>query len=238
MLFDRETKTFFAVLTLVGSAFLMVNHLVVEAPVEDWLLAGVLFVISVTLWFWLWSEQQATSTALVAVDEADALPRAQEWIISKEATTEVPAVEVDKMIAEKAESIAEIPSEIMEAPPAKIVPQPEPEPVKETAAEEEEAPAPVAEVEPEPAVEDDEPDDLTRIEGVGPKYRDALIDAGVSTFDQLAAMSLEAIEKLATDAGMRRSASMDTWAEQAALAAKGEWEALDALQEELSGGRR
>mgnify|MGYP001035149878 CR=1 FL=1 len=43
---------------------------------------------------------------------------------------------------------------------------------------------------------------------------------------------------LVSDAGMRRPRSIETWAEQAELAAKGDWDALEKLQDELSGGRR
>lgn len=84
----------------------------------------------------------------------------------------------------------------------------------------------------------DEPDDLTQIEGIGPKYREALISAGITTFDQLAASSQDELEQIVKDAGMRRAASMDTWIEQAKLAAAHDWEGLEKLQAELSGGRR
>ena len=84
----------------------------------------------------------------------------------------------------------------------------------------------------------DEPDDLLRIEGIGPKYRDALIEQGYDTFDKIAALSYDQLLDVIQQAGMRRSASMQTWIEQARLAAKGDWEALDRLQADLDGGRR
>lgn len=79
-------------------------------------------------------------------------------------------------------------------------------------------------------------DDLERVEGVGPKYRDALIAAGITTFEALAKLSAEQIAAAIASSGMGRTASMATWAEQAALAAAGDWEALNRLQSRLKGG--
>lgn len=84
----------------------------------------------------------------------------------------------------------------------------------------------------------DEPDDLLRIEGIGPYYRDLLLGVGINTYAKLAAMSAGEIEQAIIKAGGRRSASISTWAEQAALAAQNDWDALNALQDELKGGRR
>jgi hypothetical protein len=92
-----------------------------------------------------------------------------------------------------------------------------------------EAPAP-----PPPRVADD----LTRIEGIGPKISGLLAEAGISTFAQLATTSVERLEKIIADADLTALADPGTWPAQARLAAEGEWERLDALQEELKGGRR
>jgi large subunit ribosomal protein L21 len=83
-----------------------------------------------------------------------------------------------------------------------------------------------------------EPDDLTRIEGIGPKFAEILLAAGVDSYAKLAAMSEEAITETIRQGGGRKSASISTWAEQAQLAAAGDWDGLAALQERLSGGRR
>lgn len=86
---------------------------------------------------------------------------------------------------------------------------------------------------------DDEADDLTRIEGIGPVFSKRLIESGVTTFAQLAAKSEDEIRTLLTEAGSRLiPPSVSTWAEQAALAAQGDWDSLAALQAALSGGRR
>ncbi len=83
------------------------------------------------------------------------------------------------------------------------------------------------------------PDDLKRIEGIGPKIAELLNEAGITTFAQLAATDVETLRQILVKAGRRFAlASPETWPEQAALAARGEWEALAQLQDSLKGGRR
>jgi predicted flap endonuclease-1-like 5' DNA nuclease len=81
-------------------------------------------------------------------------------------------------------------------------------------------------------------DDLTLIEGIGPYYRDVLHKGGIKTFEALSKMSKDAIDELIKAQGARRSMTTESWAEQAALAAKGDWEALETLQTNLIGGRK
>jgi len=82
-----------------------------------------------------------------------------------------------------------------------------------------------------------EADDLTKIEGIGPKVSKALIAAGISTFEALANASVEDIQKILSDAGLRMM-DASTWPQQARLAADGDWDALKKLQDKLSGGRK
>jgi large subunit ribosomal protein L21 len=82
-----------------------------------------------------------------------------------------------------------------------------------------------------------EADDLTRIEGIGPKVAKTLAEAGISTFEALASTSVEDIQKILTDAGLKMM-DATTWPQQAELAAKGDWDALEKLQDSLSGGRK
>ncbi|NOZ73465.1 MAG: DUF4332 domain-containing protein [Chloroflexi bacterium] len=79
-------------------------------------------------------------------------------------------------------------------------------------------------------------DDLTRIEGIGPKIAGILQDAGITTYSQLAASEVNELQAILT--GKARIFFPDTWPEQAKLAAKGDWEALKQLQAGLKGGRR
>jgi predicted flap endonuclease-1-like 5' DNA nuclease len=126
------------------------------------------------------------------------------------------------------------PIEIETQPSAPVVEAPAVE------AEAEEAPGSEIELEtkaPEPPAE---LDDLKRIEGIGPKLSSVLQEAGVMTFAQLAAASPDQLEQIleAADPRLLRLADPASWPEQAALAATGEWEALDALQGTLKRGRR
>ncbi len=80
-------------------------------------------------------------------------------------------------------------------------------------------------------------DDLTLIEGIGPKISALLKASGISTFAQLADMDAEALRNMLGAAGMN-FADPGTWAEQARLAAAADWEAFKNLTDKLKGGRR
>jgi len=82
-----------------------------------------------------------------------------------------------------------------------------------------------------------EPDDLTKLEGIGPTISKALIAQGIDTFEKVAAKTVDDLQA-ATDAeGVRFSPSAESWAEQASYAAKGDWDGLAALQDTLVSGR-
>jgi hypothetical protein len=85
--------------------------------------------------------------------------------------------------------------------------------------------------------EKSEPDDLTKLEGIGPKVSKVLNEAGIATFAALAHANPADIQKALSAAGMQMM-NPDGWIEQAVLAAKGDWDGLEKLQGELKGGRR
>ncbi|HMU92208.1 MAG TPA: 50S ribosomal protein L21 [Anaerolineales bacterium] len=80
-------------------------------------------------------------------------------------------------------------------------------------------------------------DDLTKIEGVGPKVAKVLNEAGISSFADLAGAKAADVQKALDAAGLQM---MDPkgWISQAKLAAKGDWEGFEKLQGELKGGRK
>ncbi len=80
------------------------------------------------------------------------------------------------------------------------------------------------------------PDDLEIIEGIGPKIAGLLKAAGITTFAQLAEADLGRVQEILRAANLRL-ADPTTWAEQARLAAEGDWSALETLQNQLKGGR-
>jgi hypothetical protein len=79
-------------------------------------------------------------------------------------------------------------------------------------------------------------DDLTKIEGIGPKVSETLNEAGISTFNALSNAKVEDIQKILSDGGLKMM-DATTWPQQAKLAADGDWNALKKLQDKLSGGR-
>ena len=82
-------------------------------------------------------------------------------------------------------------------------------------------------------------DDLTKIEGVGPKIALVLSSNGITTYAQLAKADPAAVqEMLKKSSGRFNIAKPQTWPEQAELAASGNWDALKKLQDELHGGTK
>ncbi len=80
-------------------------------------------------------------------------------------------------------------------------------------------------------------DDLTKIEGVGPKIAEHLNNGGINTFGDLADSDQTSLQKILDDAGPRyRMARPDTWPKQAAMARDGKWEELEKYQDWLEGG--
>ena len=73
-------------------------------------------------------------------------------------------------------------------------------------------------------------DDLTRVNGIGPRYAEILNAARVDSFSQLAAMSTDELAGIFAAADVNRPKSLDTWIEQARFAAQGDWAGLDAYQ--------
>lgn len=80
-------------------------------------------------------------------------------------------------------------------------------------------------------------DDLTMLEGIGPKVAKVLKEAGVVSFADLAHANPAEVQKALDAAGLQMMRS-EGWIEQARLAAKGDLDGLKKLQGELRGGRR
>jgi len=80
-------------------------------------------------------------------------------------------------------------------------------------------------------------DDLTKIEGIGPKAAQALVDAGVATFADLGKAKVPAVQKILDESEGRFGAmNPGTWPKQAKLAADGKWDELKKWQDEMDGG--
>jgi len=86
-------------------------------------------------------------------------------------------------------------------------------------------------------VDDSVKDDLTKVEGIGPKIKELLNEDGIWSFKQLADSSIDRLQGILDKAGARfRIHNPKTWAQQSDLAAKGKWDELKKWQDELDGG--
>ncbi len=183
------------------------------------------------------AKKEATAAAPVAEAPKKA---AKKVTAKKEAVVEAPAAEAPKKAAKKAtakkEAAVEAPA--VEAPAAEAPKKA----AKKATAKKEAAVEPVVEATRAAAVVEAiavTPDDLTVIEGIGPKIAELLAADGITTFAALAATPADRLREILL-AGGRRFAIADpaTWPQQAALAASGDKAGLAALQESLKGGRK
>ena len=126
--------------------------------------------------------------------------------------------EVSDMTVTAAEKTVKVKAEKKETKPAK------------KAEAKKEAPAKAAKKE-----TSDKADDLTKVEGIGPKIAETLTNAGVATFAELAKKSSEDIQTIIAD--VRGSHDSETWSKQAEMAAAGDWDGLKAWQDEMDGGK-
>ena len=180
--------------------------------------------------------------APAAVEEAEVIEEAEvveEAVDQVEEVVEETVEEVAEAAEEVAEEVEEAPAEVeaaveevveeaapeVEAAVEEVVEEAAPEVVEEAPAEE----APAAEV---------EADDLTKIEGIGPKIKELLINGGLPTFAAVAAATPEQIKEILTNAGARYARhNPGTWPKQAEMAAAGQWDELKKWQDELDGGK-
>ncbi|MGL4745103.1 MAG: hypothetical protein ACRCXL_12030 [Dermatophilaceae bacterium] len=81
-------------------------------------------------------------------------------------------------------------------------------------------------------------DDLTAVEGIGPKIRDLIHATGVRTWRALSRTDVGALQEMLDAAGPRfRVHSPETWPRQAGLLADGRWKEFKELTSSLRGGR-
>jgi ribosomal protein L19 len=81
-------------------------------------------------------------------------------------------------------------------------------------------------------------DDLTIIEGIGPKAAEVLINNGINTFALLASTPADTIKEFLTSAEAKvQHLDPTTWAQQSQLAADGKFDELETLKGELNNGK-
>ena len=79
--------------------------------------------------------------------------------------------------------------------------------------------------------------DLKIIEGIGPSMENALIAAGIDSFEKIAQASEDDLRDAIKAAGMRFAPSVPTWPQQAEYAVREDWEGLKNYQGTLKAGR-
>ncbi len=167
------------------------------------------------------SEKQADK------EGADADAKKQEAPAKKK---EAPAPVAEKVVEAAPEVVEEVAPVVEETPAT-------PEVVEEVAVA---AEAPVVEEKKEKAPakkEKAKADDLTKVEGVGPKAAEALVNAGLESFAKLAEADSDKIKEILTEASSRM-AHLDptSWPKQAQMAADGKWDELKEWQDNVKGG--
>ncbi|MDG1346936.1 MAG: 30S ribosomal protein S2, partial [Crocinitomicaceae bacterium] len=95
--------------------------------------------------------------------------------------------------------------------------------------------APLKEAKAKATKSDAKADDLTKIEGIGPKIAETLAAAGLATYADVAGSTAEKIVEMIE--GVRGNHTPDTWPKQAGMAAEGKWDELKAWQDEVDGGK-
>jgi predicted flap endonuclease-1-like 5' DNA nuclease len=188
-------------------------------------------------------EVAAAATAKAAATKAEAKPA-----VAKAAATKAEAKPAVAKVAEPKAAVKTSTKKVAEkaaAPKAEAKPAvakaaaPKAAAAPKKVAEKAAAPAAKAATKPAAAKAAVVADDLTKIEGVGPKIAELLKAAGIVTFKDLSAAKAATVKNILDAAGKRfQMHDPSTWAEQSKLAANGEWEKLAKLQDALKGGKK
>ena len=72
------------------------------------------------------------------------------------------------------------------------------------------------------------PDDLTQLNGIGPRIASILADGGVTTYAQLEHTDPSELRKIIAQGGALPPSSLDSWPTQASYAVRGDWSGLAA----------
>nr|WP_299073917.1 30S ribosomal protein S2 [uncultured Allomuricauda sp.] len=229
-------------------------------------LPGAIFIVDTMREHIAVKEAQKLNIPIFAIVDTNSDPRPIDYVIpaNDDAGKSIEAI-MTQVTNAVAEGLAERKSDKQEEKPvaAKEAPEAKTEAPKEAKKEvvaEEEAPVtevaePVAEkveevvaeveVKEEVKAEEKKPkkaekskaDDLTKIEGAGPKAAEALVNSGIDTFAKLAKADPEKIKEILTEASSRM-AHLDptSWPKQAKMAADGKWDELKEWQDNAKGG--
>lgn len=158
---------------------------------------------------------------------------------------EAPAAPKAAVSSEAPKAEAAISSPAPEAPKAEAAPVETPKPAPEPTPVVSSSTDTVADAKPETpsqtvssgATDASKADDLSIIEGIGPKRAEALNKAGITTFAALAGTDRARLEEIMTGAGLSLEPGIETWPVQADLLARGDTTGFNALTVSLIAGR-
>ncbi|MBT8312797.1 MAG: 30S ribosomal protein S2 [Flavobacteriaceae bacterium] len=220
-------------------------------------LPGAIFVVDVMREHIAVKEAQKLNIPIFAMVDTNCDPRPINYVVpsNDDASKSIELI-MESVTAAVAEGLAErkaekqsdtaakavdTPAEAEKAPEAAAKEEPAKETVKETPAAVE-TPKVEKATSPEkkkatPKKEAAKADDLTKIEGIGPKGAEALVNAGVDSFEKLSKSKPEAIKEILTEASSRM-AHLDptSWPKQAKMAADGDWDKLKDWQDNAKAG--
>jgi small subunit ribosomal protein S2 len=155
---------------------------------------------------------------------------------SSEAVVEAPKVKIEKPAEAKSKKDVEEEEPVVEEAPKADEKKPEKakksSSVKATEDGEKAAPKKTTKA------KADKGDDLTKVEGIGPKAAEALVNAGIGSYADLAKAKPEKIKEILAEASSRM-AHLDptSWPKQAKMAADDKWDQLKEWQEKAKGGK-
>jgi small subunit ribosomal protein S2 len=230
-------------------------------------LPGALFIVDTMREHIAVKEAQKLNIPIFAMVDTNCDPRDIDFVVPSNddasKSIEVIMTQITDAVAEgladrKAEKVADAPKaktedapkeKVEDAPKAKTEDAPKTEAVTVKAPKkvvEKKAADSVAEVKEEKSVKEApkkakkasaKGDDLTKIEGIGPKAAEAIVSAGITSYADLAAAKSDKIKEIITEASSRM-AHLDptTWPKQAKMAADGKWDELKEWQDNTKGG--
>ncbi len=217
-------------------------------------LPGAIFIVDTMREHIAVKEAQKLNIPIFAIVDTNSDPRPIDYIIPANddagKSIEVILAEVTGAVAEgladrkndKQEEKAAESKEAAKAPKEEVVAAVEETPKAEEKAPEveavaEEVPAEVVEEAKEKPAAKAEVEDLTKIEGIGPKAAEALNNKGINTYADLSKAKADNIKEILTEASSRM-AHLDptSWPKQAKMAADGKWDELKEWQDNAKGG--
>lgn len=230
-----DGRTALAAGLLLTALLLVTNNVISRVPLADYLLALALTGIGLALIFIRWTPRQSDAEAETIAPQSDLMVASApapeplpEWTPAAEAETPTivaapvePLPNVETLTLPKAESTEDETQAVGSI----------------EAADETQAVESVETADETQAVEPVEPDDLEKINGIGPKIAAALRDLGITTFAALATADEKQLQAALEAAGARRLGDPGFWIRQAEYAARGDWDGMQRVIDEYKAQR-